>query len=105
MRKKITNKYKALLQKVQREAHAKRKRMQSNEKTNLLETVPETPRGKAYSDLIQAGVTPEKVPSIRRKLTNAYALLGEIKTASEQRRGKTKARNREGVKQKHNLKL
>jgi hypothetical protein len=55
------------------------------------ETVPETPRGKAYSDLIQAGVTTEKVPSIRRKLTNAYALLGEIKTASEQRRGKTKA--------------
>jgi hypothetical protein len=40
--------------------------MQSNEKTNLSETVPETPRGKVYSDLIQAGVTPEKVPSIRR---------------------------------------
>jgi methyl-accepting chemotaxis protein len=44
---KITNKYKALLKKVQREAHAKRKSMQSNEKTNLSETVPETPRGKA----------------------------------------------------------
>lgn len=65
--------------------------MQSNEKTNLSESVPETSRGKAYYDLIQAGVTPEKVPLIRRKLTNAYALLGEIKTASEQKRGKTKA--------------
>ena len=53
---KITNKYKALLKKVQRKAHAKRKSMQSNEKTNLSETVPETPRGKAYSDLIQGGV-------------------------------------------------
>ena len=76
MRKKITNKYKALLQKVQREAHAKRKSMQSNEKTNLLETVPETPRGKAYSDLIQAGVTTEKVPSIRRKLNNCICFTG-----------------------------
>ena len=89
MRKSRTN-TKPSLRKYREKAHAKRKSMQSNEKTNLSETVPETSRGKDYYDLIQAGVTPEKAPSIRRKLTNAYALLGEIKTASEQRRGKTK---------------
>lgn len=87
---KMKRKYKALLRKAQRQVMANRKGIKIHRLNKNAQSSPRTPRGKAYSDMLNAGITPEKVPSIRRKLVTAYALMGEIKEASIHRKGKSK---------------
>lgn len=75
----IQRKYKSLLRRHQRlQVSTLKKTKQSQNQSSS-----KTPRSKASTDLTSDGITPSNAPNVRRKLTNAYALMEEVKDASK----------------------